>query len=123
MDNYVQQGGGSMKRLLSLLPSVGALAGALLVVTALAVPPNAMAQACKVDQTDGSCKNAGKVCSPPTGGRCKTGRALQQFTCNCVVPGPTPPGSEAPQADPSKGEKPPPEEKQDQPPQAETPLG
>jgi len=99
-----------MKRVLSLSPSTGILAGILLALAALLASPTAMAQACKVDLNDGSCVNKGKACSPPAGGKCKQGRALQEFTCNCVVPAPGPKQKD-PVSDPAQTE----------PPQSETP--
>lgn len=103
-----QQREWDMKRALSLSPSAGTLAGILLVLAALLASPTAMAQACKVDLNDGSCVNKGKACSPPAGGKCKQGRALQEFTCNCVVPGPNPkdPVSDPPQSEPPQSETP-----------------
>lgn len=113
-----------MKRLLSLLPAAGVVAGSALAVALLSASPSALAQACKVNSTDGSCQNEGARCT--TGGKkgkCKTLQpGVREFTCACSTGNPRTEGprTDGPRSDPRPrgGE---PEEQPEEEPQEELP--
>ncbi len=81
-----------MNRLISVLPVTGLAAASLFAAVALAAP-NASAQACRVDSSDGSCKPEGAACTPAGGGagRCKTTQPnVREYVCVCAKRGPAP---------------------------------